>query len=53
WKVLRSLKFIPIEDKSTPGKITHYSPRDCFLNCLNECYANILPGSVKCSLAYS
>ncbi|CAG8556115.1 15690_t:CDS:2, partial [Racocetra persica] len=43
WKVLRSLKFIPIEDKSTPGKIIHYSPRDCFLNCLNESYANILP----------
>ncbi|CAG8489106.1 10501_t:CDS:10 [Dentiscutata erythropus] len=43
WKVLRSLEFIPIQDNSMSGKITHYSPKDCFLNCSNENYANILP----------
>ncbi|CAG8693408.1 42552_t:CDS:10, partial [Gigaspora margarita] len=43
WKVLRSLNFIPVQDKSIFGKISHYSPKECFLNCSNESYANILP----------
>ncbi|CAG8452410.1 537_t:CDS:10, partial [Dentiscutata heterogama] len=41
WKVLQNIKFIPIQEKISPYKITYHKPEECFFKVFNEDYVDI------------
>ncbi|CAG8703351.1 13798_t:CDS:10, partial [Dentiscutata erythropus] len=41
WKELQNIEFIPIREKVSPYKVTHYKPEECYFKVFDESYADL------------